>query len=104
MGYLVEGKTKLLYVEDNPNIEIHDKIIKRYKINMQKDNKGAILAYQHEGDWIGLDEYLWNTPFKSSGEVISMNALVLWIPTDVFYEKFNARSNYQAISKLFSLV
>jgi hypothetical protein len=62
------------------------------------------MAYEGEGDWIGLEEYLWKYPFRCSGEVISIHAVVLWIPVSDFEAKFNSKFNYQAINKLVGLV
>ena len=62
------------------------------------------ISYLQTGQCIGLEEYLWEATFKSSGQVISRDAKILYIPESLFAEKFNETVNYGLMSKLCGLV
>jgi len=44
----------------------------------------GIYWFLNEGDWIGLEEHLWDKPQESSGEVQTIAAIILWIPFHLF--------------------
>ena len=92
IGCLVNGKVRCTVGESNLN-----------KLQRHKDTRGMNWVLG-EGEWIGLEEYLWERPLGSNGAVSSMAAIIVWIPRDIFQSKFNLRVNYEALSRLTSLV
>lgn len=57
-----------------------------------------------ETEWVGLEEYLWEENFRSSGEAASVSAKLVWVPREVFRSKFNLSSNYNVMNRLVGLV
>lgn len=53
---------------------------------------------------MGLEEYLWESSFKSNGEAASISTLVVWIPRELFRSKFNLKTNYRTMSRIMSLI
>ena len=66
--------------------------------------KDSITWFLNEKDWIGLEEFLWDKNYQSSGNVYSIGAIILWIPVDLFEGKFNVRTNHEAITRLTNLI
>jgi signal-transduction protein with cAMP-binding, CBS, and nucleotidyltransferase domain len=83
-------------------------IIGKVKLHYPTDKEGAkgkkITVSISEGDWLGLQEYLWKQDYRSSGEVSSIIAMVVWIPIDIFESKFNTMANYSLINRLNDLI
>lgn len=67
IGCIVSGKLRLTFNDEKKSKD------------MRVRNHGIHVNIA-EGDWIGLEEYLWDYQMKSSGEVHSVIALVVWIP------------------------
>ena len=49
-------------------------------------------------------EYLFNKPYNGTGQVVTQESQILWIPPNIFSEKFNEEVNYTATKKLKSLI
>jgi CRP-like cAMP-binding protein len=69
-----------------------------------KDSKQAVSVFLTDGEWIGLEEYLWESSFRSNGEAASISVMIVWIPRDVFRSKFNLKTNYGTMNRLVSLI
>jgi len=90
IGCIVSGKIKLAFSMD-------ESLDRRARDREMQWNLS-------EGDWIGLEEHLGGEPMKSSGQVDSVTAVLVWIPNYVFNSKFNVKTNYQVINRLMNLM
>ena len=76
IGYVVSGKIKLTFNMGH---------------TMRREK--SVNWVLNEKDWIGLEEFLWQGTYQSTGEVSSIGAVILWIPRELFAGKFNAKTN-----------
>lgn len=79
-------------------------LLGKIKLSFPSGSGQAVGVQAGEGEWVGLEEYLWEGNFRSSGEAASVSAKLVWIPRDVFRSKFNLSSNYSVMNRLVGLV
>lgn len=90
LGFILAGKIKVTHEDEDFEIDgVKKKSFSKYYMHQKKSNNHNYVSYLQVGECIGLEEYLWEVKFKSSGEVISHDAKVLYIPESLFSSKFN---------------
>ena len=74
LGFVLEGKIKIQHALDSTihhEVEPGKMILEKYMVHKKYKNKGSVVSYMCQGEWLGLEEFLWNEDFVSKGEVVS---------------------------------
>ena len=87
IGHVLRGKVKLTF-----------------PTGFEQSRRDGVALHLTEGEWIGLEEHLWDHALSSNGEASSVTASIVWIPIDMFRSKFNLKTNYQTMNQLVGLI